>query len=187
MITLINQNGDRPTSLGEKDSYHEDFERNNLSKVEKWEIGDTHSDDLSTLFENRAENNNNNRAVVGQKKPITNNDGGTNTPAKVTCCQNLAKTVSDIEVDLEILNQVDQVHQISQNLGDATSERLALVIKKHWSYEPEKFGNIKNLHETFLIPQNRGEICTPNLNREILCNNNIPGWVKRTDKRSQNF
>ena len=59
------------------------------------------------LFQNSAENNNN-RAEVGQKKPITNNDGGTNTPSKDPCCQNPAKTVSDIEVDLEILNHVDQ-------------------------------------------------------------------------------
>ena len=94
--------------------------------------------------------------------------------------------MSDVELDLEILKQVDQEHQIPQNLGDATTERLASVIKKHWSYEPEKFGNIKKLHEKLLIPLNCGEICTPKLNRDIFCNNNIPGWVKRTDKRSQN-
>ena len=94
--------------------------------------------------------------------------------------------MSYVEVDLEILNQVDQEHQITQNLGDSISQRLASVIKKHWSYEPEKFGNIKKLHEKLLIPLNRGEICTPKLNRDIFCNNNIPGWVKRTDKRSQN-
>ena len=70
--------------------------------------------------------------------------------------------------------QVDQEHQISQNLGDAISERFASVNKKHWTYEPEKFGNIKQLHEKLLIPQNCGEICTPKLNREIFCNNNIP-------------
>ena len=135
-------------SLGDRDSYYEDFETSNLPKAEKDKTGDTHSDDLSALFKNSAENNNNG-AAVGQKRPITNNDGGTNTPAKVSCCQNPAKTVSDVEVDLEILNQVDQEHQISQNLGDAISERLASVIKKHWSYEPEKFGNIKKLHENY--------------------------------------
>ena len=46
--------------------------------------------------------------------------------------------MSDIEVDLEMLNQVDQEHQIPQNLDDAMSERLESVIKKH---EPEKFGD----------------------------------------------
>ena len=65
--------------------------------------------------------------------------------------------MSDVEVDLEILNQVDQEHQISQNLGDAISERLSSVMKKHWPYEPEKFDNIKKLHEQLLIPQNCGE------------------------------
>ena len=169
--------------LGDRDSYYEDFEANNSSKTEKGKTGDTHSDDLSALFKNSAENNNNG-ALVGQKRSITNNNGGANTPAKVPCCQNPAKTVSDVEVDLEILNQADQEHQIPQNLGDAMSARLASVIKKHESYEPEKFGNINKLHEK-LLPQNCGEMCTPKLNREIFCNNNIPGWVKRTDKRSQ--
>ena len=61
-----------------------------------------------------------------------------------------------------------------------------LYQREHWSYKPEKFGNIKKLHEKLLIPQNCGEICTPKLNRDISCNNNIPGWVKRADKRSQN-
>ena len=128
MITLINKNGDQPMSLGDRASYYEDFETNNLSKAEKSKTRDTHSDDLSALFKDSAENNNNG-AAVGQKRPITNNDGSTNTPAKALCCQNPAKTVSDVEVDLEILNQVDQEHQIPQNLGDAISERLALVIQ----------------------------------------------------------
>ena len=57
--------------------------------------------------------------------------------------------------------------------------------EKHWPYEPEKFG-IKKLYEKLLIPQNCGEICTTKLNRNIFCNNNIPGWVKSNDKRSQN-
>ena len=65
---------------------------------------------LSALFENSTENNNNG-AAVGQKGSITNNDRGS-TPAKVPCYKNLAKTISDVEVDLEILNQVDQEHQI---------------------------------------------------------------------------
>ena len=128
MITLINKNWDQPMSLGDRDSYYEEFETNNLPKVEKGKTGDTHSDDLSTLFKNSAENNNNG-AVVGQERPITNNDVGANTQAKVPRCQNPAKTVSDVEVDLEILNQVDKEHQIPQNLGDAISERLASVIK----------------------------------------------------------
>ena len=115
-------------SLGDRDSYYEEFETNNLPRVEKGKTGDTHSDDLSTLFKNSAENNNNG-AVVGQERPITNNDVGANTQAKVPRCQNPAKTVSDVEVDLEILNQVDKEHQIPQNLGDAISERLASVIK----------------------------------------------------------
>ena len=88
--------------------------------------------------------------------------------------------------DLERLNQVDQEHKNSQNLGDAVSERLASVIKKYWSYEPEKFGNIKKLHEKLLIPQNCAEIRTTKLKMDILCNSNIPGWVKRPDEISQN-
>ena len=71
-------------SLGNRDSYYEDFDTNNLSKAEKGKTGDTHSDDLSALFKNSAENNNN-VAGVGQKRPITDNDGGTNTPPKVPC------------------------------------------------------------------------------------------------------
>ena len=51
--------------------------------------------------------------------------------AKVPYCQNPAKTVSEVEVDFEILNQVDEEFQIPQNVGDAPSERLASVIKKH--------------------------------------------------------
>ena len=91
---------------------------------------------MFALFKNNAENNNSG-AVVGQTnndKPITNNDGGNNTPTKVPCCQNPAKTVSEVEVDLEILNQVDEEHQIPQNLGDAISERLTSIIKEQWSY-----------------------------------------------------
>ena len=131
MITLINKNGDQPMSLGDRDSYYEDFETNNLPKAEKGKTGDTHSDDLSVLLKKSAENNNNG-ALVGHRRPITNNDGGTNTPANVPCCHNPAKTTSDVEVDLEILNQVGQEHKIPQNLGDAISERLVSVIK-NWS------------------------------------------------------
>ena len=72
------------------------------------------------------------------------NDGHNNTPAKVSCCQNPAKTVSDVE---GYFFQIDQELQIPQNLGDPISERLPSVTKKHWSYESEKFGNIKKLHE----------------------------------------
>ena len=92
MITLINKNGDQPISLGDRDSYYEDLETNNLLKGEKDKTGDTHSDDLSSLLKNSIENSNNG-AVIGQKRPITNNDGGNNSPAKVPCCQNPAKTL----------------------------------------------------------------------------------------------
>ena len=88
------------------------------------------------------------------------------------------------EVDLEILNQDDQEHQIPQNLGDPISETLVSVIKKHWPYKSEIYGNIEELHEQLLIPQNCGEICTPKSNREISLNKSIPGLVKRADKRS---
>ena len=108
---------------------------------------------MFALLKNSANNNNNNNdnnnngTSVGQKRPITKNDGGANAPANVPCCQKPAKTISDDEVELEKLNQVDQKHQAAQNLGDAISERLASVIKEHCSYEPEKFGNIKKLNE----------------------------------------
>ena len=103
---------------------------------------------MSALLKKSAENNNNG-AVVGEKRPITNNDGGNNTPALFLCCQNGVKTVSGVEVDLEILSLVGQEHQIPQNLGDAISERLALVIQNHWSYEPEKSGNIKDYMKNY--------------------------------------
>ena len=123
MITIIYKNGDQPVSLGDMNSYYEDFEINNLPKREKGKSGDTHSDDLSALFKNGTNNNNNNNnnngPAVGQKRPITNNNKGNNTPAKVSCCKNQDKTVSDVEVDSEILNYdspVDQEHQIPQDL-----------------------------------------------------------------------
>ena len=47
--------------------------------------------------------NNNNGAVAGPKRPMINNNGGNRTPSKAPCCQNPAKTVSDVEVDLETL------------------------------------------------------------------------------------
>ena len=124
---------------------------------------------------------------LANKTPFLNNDDGNNTPAKVLCYQNQAKTVSSVEVDLEILNQVDQEHQIPQSLGDAISERLALVIKKPCSYEPGKIGNIKKLHEKLLIPQNCGEIWTPKLNKVILCNSIIPGCVITTYQNQKQF
>ena len=132
MITLISKNGVQPMSLGNRDSYDEDFETNNLPKAEKGKTGDTRSHNMSALVKNSAENNNNDGEVVGKERPIINNDGGTNTPAKVPCCQNSAKAVSDVEVDMEILNQVEQEHQIPQNLGDSTLGKLVTVIKKHW-------------------------------------------------------
>ena len=98
---------------------------------------------MSTLFKNSTENSNNG-PVTSQKRPITSNDGSNNTPAKVRCCQNPAKIVSDVVLDLGILNQVEQEHQIPQKLGDAISEKLASVIKKHWSSEPDKFGILNN-------------------------------------------
>ena len=58
--------------------------------------------------------------------------------------------------------------------------KKALVI---WT---RKRGNIKKVHEKLLIPQNCREICNPKFNRDIFRNNNIPGWIKRADKRSQN-
>ena len=76
--------------------------------------------------------------------------------------------MSDVEVDLEVLNYVDQEHQIPINLGDAILERQTLVIKKHWSCEPEKFDNTKKLLKILLIPQKCGEIFVPKLNRGML-------------------
>ena len=35
MITFINKNGDQSMSLGDRDSYYEDFETNNFSKQKK--------------------------------------------------------------------------------------------------------------------------------------------------------
>ena len=129
-------------SLGDRESYYLHFETNNLLKGEKGKRRDTHSDDLSELLIKSTENNNG--LVVGQKRPITNNNGGNNTPAKVPCCQNLGKTMIDVEVDLMILNQVDQEHQILQILDDAMSERLASVIKKHWSMNQKNLAILKN-------------------------------------------
>ena len=62
-------------SLRDRDSYYEDFEKNNLPKVEKDDTGDTHSDGLSAFFKKSAENNNIG-AVTAQKRPIKNNDSG---------------------------------------------------------------------------------------------------------------
>ena len=58
---------------------------------------------------------------IVRKTIITSNDGRNNTPAKIPCFQNLTKTVSN----LEMLNPVDQEHQIPQKLGDAISKTLA--------------------------------------------------------------
>ena len=51
-------------SLGDRNSYYEDFETNILPKAEKGKTGDTHFDELSVLFKNSAENNNTG-SVVG--------------------------------------------------------------------------------------------------------------------------
>ena len=149
MITLINKNGDQPMSLGDRDSYYEDFEANNLPKGEKDKTGDTQFDDLSALFIILTAENNNNGALVGQKRLITNNDDGNNTPAKVPCSQNPAKTMSVVEVDLEILNQVDQEQQIPQNLGDVLSERLTSVIKKHCLMNQRNLAVLKNYMKNY--------------------------------------
>ena len=57
------------------------------------------------------------------------------------------KNVSDVGVDIVILDQVDQEYQIPQNLGDALSERLALVVKKYWSYELGHLSSGKKLQK----------------------------------------
>ena len=151
MITMINKMEIKCVlSSGDRDSYYEYFETNNLPKGEKCKTGNTHSDYWFALLKNSTENNNND-PVVGQKKPITNNDGGNNTPEKVLYCQNPAKTVSDVEVDLEILNQVDQEHQIPQNLGDAIWERLTSKLKSTGYMNQKNLAKLKNymknLHE----------------------------------------
>ena len=56
---------------------------------------------------------------------MTNNDGDNNTYSKVPCCQDPARNMSDVQVDLEILNQADQEHQISQNLASGCYFREA--------------------------------------------------------------
>ena len=67
MITLINKNGDQPVPLGDRNSYYEDLETNNLPKAEKGKTGDTHSYELPALFKNNAENNNTGAVVRHQK------------------------------------------------------------------------------------------------------------------------
>ena len=54
-----------------------------------------------------------------------------------------------LKVDLEILNQVDQKHQILQNFVDAISERLASVIRKLWSYETKNLTILKNYMKNY--------------------------------------
>ena len=51
----------------------------------------------------------------------------------------------------------------------------------------KKFVNIKKLHDKLLIPENCGEINTPQLRWEILCYNSKPERVKKADKRSHNW
>ena len=67
MITLINKNGDQPVPLGDRNSYYEDLETNNVPKAEKGKTGDTHSYELPALFKNNAENNNTGAVVRHQK------------------------------------------------------------------------------------------------------------------------
>ena len=150
MITMINKNGDQPMSLGDRDSYFEDFETNNVPKGEKGKTGDNHSNDLSVLFKNITENINNAPVPVdGQKRTITNSDDGNNTPAKVQCCQHPAKTASDVEVVLEILNQVDQEHQILQNFGDAISKKLVTVKKNTGHMNQKNLTILKNYMKNY--------------------------------------
>ena len=108
--------------------------------------------------------------VFGHNRPSTNNDDGNNIPAKVR----VVRIPSDVEKDLEIINQVDQEQQISQNLGGVISERLASAVKNTVHMNQKNLAILKNYMKNLLIPQNCEEICTPKSNREIFCNNIIP-------------
>ena len=77
-------------SLGDRDSYYENFETTNLTKGKKGKTEYTYSNDMPASFKNRTENTHNG-VVVGQKKLIANSYGNNNTPAKVLCCQNPLK------------------------------------------------------------------------------------------------
>ena len=138
-------------------------------------------------------------------KHPTNDNNGIVIPAKIPCngqpekdlgCSNPAKGLSTTnkpesnfgednkDVDMVILDQIDQEHQVPKSLGDSVPEKLAGVVTKYWQYgKPEKFSVIKILNEKFLIPANCDEICVSRLDREIPFSKNITPWVKKTDKR----
>ena len=71
MVVMINKNEDQLMSLGDRDSYYENFETTNLTKGKKGKTEYTYSNDLPPSFKNRTENTHNG-AVVGQKKLIAN-------------------------------------------------------------------------------------------------------------------
>ena len=110
------------------------FTQCKLQKIEKYKAGNSDSDDLPVLLKTSAENGNNG-PVIGQKRPISNNDELNNVPENVLCCKYLAKTVPVVGVDVIILDQTDQEHQILKNLGDAILEKLASVVEKNLSYK----------------------------------------------------
>ena len=60
------------------------------------------------------------------------------------------------EIEMVILDQVKQKHQIPQYLGGAISERLTSVVKNAWLHDSEKFSSIKN--EKNFITVKFGEI-----------------------------
>ena len=81
------------------------------------------------------------------------------------CCQYPSKTVPTCEIEMVILDQVKQKHQIPQYLGGAISERLTSVVKNGWLHDSEKFSSIKN--EKLLIIVKFGEIRVLQWSREI--------------------
>ena len=95
------------------------------------------------------------------------------------------------KVDLKTLNQVDQEHQIPQNLGDTISERLGSVIKNASYMNEKKLAMLKNFMKNYWLLITDSKIVekylTPKFKKEIFCNNKIPVWVKSADKRSLNW
>lgn len=69
------------------------------------------------------------------------------------------------EIEMVILDQVKQKHQIPQYLGGAISERLTSVVKNAWLHDSEKFSNIEN--EKLFITVKFGEIRVLQWRREI--------------------
>ena len=91
MISMKNKNGGQSVF----------FRRSGLwSNGEKSLTGDSHPQWIVSIIKNSTENNNNNGPVFSQKRPITKNDGGSNSQEKDPSCQNPAKTVTEAEVDL---------------------------------------------------------------------------------------